>query len=82
MYRKNNYLEKVHIVLVGKYTDMPDSYMSVVKSLEHSASRCLRKLELKVSIFCMYWVSFTLTVVGGGWTFGTRTQIERPGSIL
>jgi CTP synthase len=46
--RKYNFLDPVSIVLVGKYTDMPDSYMSVVKSLEHSASRCRRKLELKV----------------------------------
>ncbi|PVG04647.1 putative URA7-CTP synthase 1 [Serendipita vermifera] len=44
---KNKHLDTVSIVLVGKYTDMPDSYMSVVKSLEHSASRCRRKLELQ-----------------------------------
>ncbi len=36
------------IALVGKYTDMQDSYMSVVKSLEHSAFRCNRRLILKV----------------------------------
>lgn len=44
---KNRHLDTVSIVLVGKYTDMPDSYMSVVKSLEHSASRCRRKLVLQ-----------------------------------
>lgn len=44
---KNKHLDEVSIVLVGKYTDMPDSYMSVVKSLEHSASRCRRKLRLE-----------------------------------
>lgn len=41
-------LDDVSIVLVGKYTDMTDSYMSVVKSLEHSAFRCNRKLILQV----------------------------------
>ncbi|KDN37028.1 CTP synthase [Tilletiaria anomala UBC 951] len=40
-------LDKVEIVLVGKYTSLQDSYMSVVKSLEHAALRCSRKLVLK-----------------------------------
>lgn len=40
--------DDVSIVLVGKYTDLQDSYMSVTKSLEHSAFRCSRKLILKV----------------------------------
>lgn len=39
-------MEKVNIVLVGKYTSFLDSYLSVVKSLEHSAMACHRKLEL------------------------------------
>ena len=39
--------ETVNIVLVGKYTDLQDSYLSVVKSLEHSSMRCNRKLDLK-----------------------------------
>ncbi|EPQ29100.1 uncharacterized protein PFL1_03389 [Pseudozyma flocculosa PF-1] len=39
-------IDKVEIVLVGKYTSLHDSYMSVVKSLEHAALRCHRKLEL------------------------------------
>ncbi|KAI5808102.1 CTP synthase [Peziza echinospora] len=38
--------EKVNIALVGKYTDLHDSYLSVIKSLEHSAMRCGRKLNL------------------------------------
>lgn len=41
-------IDDVTIVLVGKYTDMHDSYMSVTKSLEHSAFRCNRRLILKV----------------------------------
>lgn len=40
-------IDTVEIVLVGKYTSLHDSYTSVVKSLEHSALRCHRKLELK-----------------------------------
>ncbi|KAF5383027.1 hypothetical protein D9615_005089 [Tricholomella constricta] len=36
--------DTVTIALVGKYTDLKDSYMSVTKSLEHSAFRIHRKL--------------------------------------
>ncbi|GLB39038.1 putative catalyzes the ATP-dependent amination of UTP to CTP with either L-glutamine or ammonia as the source of nitrogen [Lyophyllum shimeji] len=36
--------DTVTIALVGKYTDLKDSYMSVIKSLEHSAFRIHRKL--------------------------------------
>ncbi|KAK4684586.1 CTP synthase, partial [Tremellales sp. Uapishka_1] len=39
--------DSVSIVLVGKYTSLQDSYMSVVKSLEHASMRCGRKLVLK-----------------------------------
>ncbi|EEB09800.2 CTP synthase Cts1 [Schizosaccharomyces japonicus yFS275] len=39
--------KKVSIVLVGKYTHLQDSYISVIKSLEHSAMRCGRKLDLQ-----------------------------------
>lgn len=38
--------DHVSIALVGKYTDLKDSYMSVIKSMEHSAFRCRRKLTL------------------------------------
>jgi CTP synthase len=40
--------DSVSITLVGKYTDLKDSYMSVIKALEHSAFRCHRKLILHV----------------------------------
>lgn len=40
-------IDSVEIVLVGKYISLQDSYMSVVKSLEHAALRCHRKLKLK-----------------------------------
>ncbi|KAF2766071.1 CTP synthase [Teratosphaeria nubilosa] len=39
--------EQVEITLVGKYLEQPDSYCSVVKSLEHAAMRCRRKLVIK-----------------------------------
>ena len=51
--RQERVLDDVSIVLVGKYTDMKDSYMSVVKALEHSAFRCNRKLILQVTVFRM-----------------------------
>ncbi|KAI1853333.1 hypothetical protein JX266_002039 [Neoarthrinium moseri] len=41
-----SHLEEVSIVLVGKYVELHDSYMSVVKSLEHSAMKCNRRLNL------------------------------------
>lgn len=37
-------------MLVGKYTALQDSYTSVVKSLEHSAVKCGRKLVVDVSV--------------------------------
>lgn len=44
---QERFYDTVSIALVGKYTDFKDSYMSVVKSLEHSAVRCHRKLVLQ-----------------------------------
>lgn len=41
--------DSVSIVLIGKYTSLQDSYMSVVKALEHASMRCGRKLILHVS---------------------------------
>lgn len=38
--------ENVTIVLVGKYTSFIDSYMSVVKSLEHAAMACQRNIKI------------------------------------
>ena len=38
--------DSVTIALLGKYTDHPDAYHSVVKALEHSAMACSRKLNL------------------------------------
>jgi CTP synthase len=39
--------ENVTIALVGKYTHLHDSYISVYKALEHAALNCGRKLEIK-----------------------------------
>ncbi|TIB76418.1 CTP synthase [Wallemia mellicola] len=39
--------ESVEIVLVGKYTALQDSYMSVIKALEHASLRCGRKIYIK-----------------------------------
>ncbi|CUM67962.1 uncharacterized protein PRCAT00005675001 [Priceomyces carsonii] len=39
--------ETVTIALVGKYTNLKDSYLSVIKSLEHSAMRCNRILKIE-----------------------------------
>ena len=50
-YRQERLYDEVSIALVGKYTDLQDSYMSVIKALEHSAFRCQRKLLLKVSAY-------------------------------
>ena len=39
-------LDTVEIALVGKYLEQPDSYLSVIKSVEHAAMRCKRKLKI------------------------------------
>ncbi|RCI04048.1 CTP synthase ura7 [Rhizopus stolonifer] len=39
--------ENVTIALVGKYTDLHDSYISVYKALEHAALACKRKIVIK-----------------------------------
>ena len=45
--RQVNSLNEVRIVLVGKYTNLQDSYISVVKALNHSAIAVDRKLKLE-----------------------------------
>jgi CTP synthase len=44
--RHDRLIETVTIALVGKYTNLHDSYISVVKSLEHAALSCNRKLQI------------------------------------
>jgi CTP synthase len=41
------YHEAVTIALVGKYVELQDSYLSVIKSLEHASMRCKRKLDIR-----------------------------------
>lgn len=48
LFRQERLFDEVKIVLVGKYTDLKDSYMSVIKALEHSAFRVRRKLTIQV----------------------------------
>ena len=43
---QKRFFECLCIVLVGKYTNLHDSYLSVIKSLEHSAMRCGKKLNI------------------------------------
>ncbi|RZF35433.1 hypothetical protein LSTR_LSTR006977 [Laodelphax striatellus] len=44
--RADNLRRSVHITLVGKYTQLEDSYASVTKSLQHSAIAAGHKLKL------------------------------------
>ena len=39
--------KRVEICIVGKYTSLQDSYLSVLKALEHASMRCHRKLDIK-----------------------------------
>jgi CTP synthase len=41
------FYDPVEIAMVGKYVEFQDSYLSVIKSLEHAAMRCRRKLVIK-----------------------------------
>jgi len=40
-------LEPVNIALIGKYVEHHDAYLSVTKSLEHSAMRCHKALRIQ-----------------------------------
>lgn len=53
------------IALVGKYTDLKDSYMSVTKALEHSAFRVHRKLTIHVRASVSSSISFLKCVAVG-----------------
>lgn len=45
--RHDRLLKEVSIVLVGKYTELSDSYASVIKALEHAALAVNHRLDLK-----------------------------------
>ncbi|HJM13162.1 MAG TPA: CTP synthase (glutamine hydrolyzing) [Candidatus Thalassarchaeaceae archaeon] len=38
--------EEIHIAVAGKYTDLADSYLSVIKALQHSSFKVNRKLVI------------------------------------
>ena len=42
----DNLTEEVHIAMVGKYTNLSDAYLSVIKSLQHAAMAVDRKLVI------------------------------------
>lgn len=42
---------QVHIAMVGKYTDLADAYLSVMKALQHACLAANRKLEV-LSLQC------------------------------
>ncbi len=43
----NTFTQKVTIALVGKYTKLSDSYISVEKALKHAALSCRQALDLQ-----------------------------------
>ena len=45
-YRLDELTQDVHIAMVGKYTDLSDAYLSVIKSLQHAALAVDRKLTI------------------------------------
>lgn len=49
-HRQERVFDSVMIALVGKYTDLKDSYMSVIKALEHSTLKVNRKLIIEVGV--------------------------------
>ena len=67
----------VKIVLVGKYTDLKDSYMSVIKALEHSAFRVHRKLILQVHFLFMSRQVMRLILLPSGLNLPTSNRKPR-----
>jgi CTP synthase len=46
-HRVDNYNETVKIALVGKYTGLQDSYLSVIKALKHASMKCNTDLDIE-----------------------------------
>ena len=44
--RNDSHRQEVKIALVGKYTQLEDSYISVIKALKHAALTCRLRLKL------------------------------------
>ena len=49
LFRFDNSSKEVTIALVGKYTKLEDSYISVMKALYHAGMHCRTKVVIKVS---------------------------------
>ena len=52
--RHDQVRSEVHIALVGKYVQMEDAYLSVIKALTHAALHCNLKLVLQVGRVTTY----------------------------
>ena len=46
LHRNDSHSQEVKIALVGKYTKLEDSYISVIKALKHAALSCRLRLKL------------------------------------
>ena len=62
--------DEVCIAVVGKYTKLEDAYISVIKSLQHAALACKRKLVINVSKMC-HWCCFIHFVKAVRFSTGT-----------
>ena len=71
----------VSIALVGKYTDLKDSYMSVTKALEHSAFRVHRKLTIHVRD-TRFLVNFLFLTFHSGWNPPISSQRHKKATPL
>jgi CTP synthase (UTP-ammonia lyase) len=83
-FRQERLFDTVTIALVGKYTDLKDSYMSVTKALEHSAFRVHRKLIIHVRhsvLRILSEKSLTASVVGRILRSGGRDARISSGSV-
>lgn len=69
-FQLDGFNKNVKIAIIGKYTGLQDSYLSVIKSLKHATIACERNLEL-------LWVEATqLEKVGSTGEQQTVTQAE------
>ena len=69
------------MVLIGKYTSLQDSYMSVVKALEHASMRCGHKLDLQVGSTASLQRNVSDGIVGRFFGSRNRNVYTRPCAI-
>jgi CTP synthase (UTP-ammonia lyase) len=77
IFRNDNLQKEVHIALVGKYTQLEDSYASVTKALQHSAIASGYRLKLKVQHFL-----FNLDQDYRAWVQGNFHQFQINTSLM